>query len=138
MTLTDYVIDHTERGECRCGKCFDRGDNPDPTGHSVDLVFFPIAAKNSPSALTFRELVGEHKGCYGDVDPLDGEEHTYLELGGWIGDQGLAMQFMGLGTLLGVFDLMTPKNMLPGISDEQALEIAGMGLLSVKAVRPNS
>lgn len=108
-----YVMDHTERGECRCGQCIDRGDAPDPTGHSVDLIFFPVSARNEPDADTFRRLTREHKGEFTDVDPFDGQGHGYIALGAWIGDQGLAMQYMGLGALLGVFELIVPPAKLP-------------------------
>ena len=43
-SLIDYVLKHTERGECNCGQCLDRGDKPDPVGHTVDLGFFKVAA----------------------------------------------------------------------------------------------
>ena len=54
------------------------------------------------------ELTQKHRGEFGDCDPMDGGEHNYMELGGWIGDQGIAMQYMGLGVLLGVFNLLSP------------------------------
>lgn len=111
--IGNYVMDHTARGECRCGRCIDRGDAPDPTGHSVDLIFFPVSARNEPDAETFRRLTREHKGEFVDMDPFDGQGHGYIELGAWIGDQGLAMQYMGLGALLDVFELIAPPARLP-------------------------
>lgn len=129
--LGSYVMKHTDRGECGCGKCIDVGNKPDPQGHTADLVFFRVAARNAPDAETFKRLSATHKGYYGDVDPFDGKDHNYLELGGWIGDQGLAMQYMGLGCLLGVFKLFSPAMLVDDRSTQ--LQLAGMGMLSVRA-----
>lgn len=131
ITIADYVLSHTERGECRCGKCVDRGDAPDPPGHTADVFFFPVASSGDPSADTFRALTASHGGEFASVDPFDGKEHSYIELGGWIGDQGLALRYMGLGALLGVFQLLTPK-MLP-ISAELQQQMAGMGMVSIQS-----
>ena len=131
MNLIEYVIAHTERGECKCGKCCDRGDAPEPVGHTVDMVFFKVAAKDSPNKKTFIELTKEHKGEWGEVNPLDGAEHNYMELGRWIGDHGLAMQYMALGVSLGVFTLLSPAMLK--LDGPTALRMAGMGMLSIQA-----
>jgi hypothetical protein len=128
--LTEYVDAHTARGVCRCGKCFDRGGSPDPTGHVADLVFFPVAATNSPTVEEFVTLTKEHVSEFFPVDPLDGDEHNYMEIGGWIGSQEMALRYMGLGALLGVFTLMTPKTLIPAIIDAMAIELAEMGMVS--------
>lgn len=133
LALAEYVTRHTERGECNCGRCLDRGEAPDPTGHVADLAFFKVAATGSPTLADFRQLTSDHKGEFNEVDPFDGREHNYLELGGWLGDQGAALRYMGLGVLLGAFRLLSPKEMLPGITDEQAIQMAGMGLLAVQS-----
>lgn len=130
------MAEHTIRGECTCGKCIGVGTKPDPTGHTADLVFFKVAANGKPSAEEFKRLTTEAHGEFGNCDPLDGKEHNYLELGGWIGDQGLAMQYMALGSLLGVFSLLTPITMLKLPADDPLVkEMAGMGLIAVQAVR---
>lgn len=135
MDIIQYVLDHSARGKCRCGRCIQL-DTPglDPTGHTVDLVFFPVAAVGEPTADEFRRLTAEHVGDFVQVNPLDGEEHSYIELGGWIGDQGLAMQYMGLGTILGVFTLLTPYTVL-GLAESSplAMQAAGAGYVSVQA-----
>jgi hypothetical protein len=134
MTIHDYVVAHTARGECRCGKCVDRGNRPDPEGHTADLFFFPVAAVAAPDADRFRTLTREHPGDYVSFDPFDGKEHSFIELGGWIGDQGLALQYMGLGVLLGVFALLTPKTMMPFLDEETQRTMAGAGMVSIQAV----
>ena len=135
MTIQDYVLAHTQRGECRCGRCIDKGTAPDPTGHTADMVFFKVSARDEPTADEFRRLTAEHPGDYGPVNPLDGHVHSYLELGGWIGDQGMALQYMALGSLLGVFKLLTPMTMLPGpmLTETLALRMAETGYVAVQA-----
>jgi hypothetical protein len=134
--LIKYVTDHTERGECKCGQCIDVGNKPDPKGHVADLMFFKVSKKGGATADEFKRLTKEHRGEFNKCDPFDGKEHSFIELGGWIGDQALAMQYMGLGTLLEVFDLLTPKTVLPpGIPDELMMEMAGSGMVTVKLKR---
>lgn len=139
MDLVEYVRKYTERGECHCGMCFDKGNKPEPGGkevgevHAVDLMFFKVAKKDNPDIAEFKRLTKEHKGDFRDCDPFDGEEHGFMELGAWIGDQGLAMQYMGLGTLLGVFDLLTPRVMLKGLPEEMQMEIASQGMVTIQA-----
>ena len=130
--LREYVAEHTVRGECNCGRCVDRSDAPDPTGHTVDMVFFKVAVKGSPDTEEFKRLSKSLTGDFTDCDPFDGHEHNFMELGGWIGDQGLAMQYMALGVLLGIFKLLSPKTML-GMDGELAVGLASNGLLAVMA-----
>ena len=136
-TIADYVMTQSVRGECQCGRCCDKGEAPDPTGHTVDMVFFKVAAVEGSEATRFRELTHRHRGVFGEIDPLDGAEHSYLELGGWVGDQGIALQYMALGTLLGVFKLLSPLTILPpALRTEQLIQqLAGAGYLSVVAYR---
>lgn len=129
IRLIDYVSRHVERGECKCGRCSDAGNRPDPDGHTADLVFFKVAKRGEPTREEFERLTKGHRGEFCDCDPFDGNEHNYIELGGWIGDQGLAMQYMGLGSLVGAFRLMTPKTM--GFPDDLVMQMAELGLVSV-------
>lgn len=134
-TLHEYIISHTERGECKCGQCIDVGDKPDQQGHTADLIFFKVAAKGLLDSDEFARLSREHRGEFGACDPFDGKEHGYMELGGWLGDQGIALRYMALGKLLGMFDLLTPRTVLGNtVPDELALQMAGAGLVTVKAV----
>jgi hypothetical protein len=135
MTIHDvakYVSEHTERGTCRCGKCADHpGEDKQPTGHTADLVFFQVCTKNEPDAAGFRLLIeGAVNGEFCDLDPWDGKEHGYIEVGGWIGDQVLALQFIGLGSLLGLWGLVTPK-MLPGLPNDLVMRMAVMGMVTI-------
>ena len=140
MTLQQYVTANAVRGECQCGKCCDKGNKPDPTGHTADLMFFKVAAKPEANAETLKQLAANYAGEFGPCNIFDGQEHSYIEVGGWIGDQSLALMFMGLGHLLGLFDLLTPRTMLPAgtLPEELMMQMAGSGLLTVKAKKGNN
>jgi len=105
--------------------------------HTVDMVFFKLKPAGAPQAADLKAHIAKHEGHYGAVDLFDGKEHSYLEIGGWIGDQGYALTLMGLGTALGLWDLLTPINML-GLTpeDPMAQQMAGLGYVSIKA-NPN-
>lgn len=94
------------------------------------MVFFEVSAKDEPDPDRLRELIEEHNGLYCPLDPWDGQEHSYLEVGGWIGDQGLALMLMGLGKLLGLWPIMTPK-MLPGLDKGAIDQLAGAGMITI-------
>ena len=133
MNLIEYVRTFAIRGACTCGKCIDAGDSPEthqPSGHTADVYFFLVAAREGASRDTLVAAIKEYKGEFNECDPLDGKEHSYIELGGWIGDQVLALMLMGLGTLLGIWNLMTPK-MLPGLDKGLMDMMAGNGWVSI-------
>lgn len=132
ITLEQYVAGHTERGECKCGRCAD--SKPDPTGHTVDTIFFKVAQKGECDRAEFIRLTEEH-WLHNDVEciPLDGKEHSFIELGAWLGDQGLALQYMALGTQLGVFELLTPRTVLGDLDEETTMRLAMSGLVTVRA-----
>lgn len=137
-SLAEYVRQHARRGTCRCGRCFDRpGEDKQPQGHTADVVFFAVSAHEA-DAETLRQLVsGSKHGEFCEIDLLDGEEHNYTELGAWIGDQGLALMLMGLGTVLGLWKLLTPKTMFPaGIPDDLIQQMAEMGMVAVMSEKP--
>ena len=131
MDLVEYINHFAQRGDCTCGKCCDAPENQEqPTGHTADVYFFKIAAKEGASKDDFLEVIKKWKDVHCECNPLDGKEHNYLELGGWIGDQGLALQMMGLGNVLGVWNLITPKS-LPGLPEELMDQMAGSGFVSI-------
>ena len=134
--LVEFVTRFTQRGDCTCGRCIDRKDSPEqPEGHTADLIFFKVSAINNPDAGELRRLVeGNKAGEFCNIDMFDGKEHSYMEIGGWIGSQDLALQLMGLGTVLGLWDLWSPVTILKLPPDsELAKDLAMNGFLSIKA-----
>lgn len=144
MNLTNFINKISIRGACMCGRCIDAPPNPEkhqPTGHTSDLIFFKVSLKGNPSDVDKEsmksemiKLIKEHEGEFCEVDVFDGKEHNYLELGGWIGDQGLALTMMGVGELLGLWKLLTPKSMLgPFLTDELCNQMAGLGMITIRS-----
>lgn len=88
-SLVDYVLQHSDRGPCMCGRCCDAPLEPhapgnQPAGDVAHLVMLNVAARRSPDPVTLSELVRRHKGEFCQCDLFDGKEHSYLEVGGWI------------------------------------------------------
>lgn len=130
--LINYVAAHAERGPCCCGRCIDAVAQPrekQPEGHTADVVFFQVRANqyNKPTPDGFLKLVQEE---YPQI--LDGDEHSYIEIGAHMGDQGLGLMTMALGGLLGVWQLKTPKNMVPGIPEDDAQRMAALGMVTIE------
>jgi len=118
LNLRDFVLAHTTQTD-------EKG--------ALNVGFFTVASVGSPNADEFRRLIAEQKSEYVEVNPLDGNEHSYIELGAWVGDQGVALMMMGLGELLGVWKLYTPQKMFPGIPNSLASQLAGSGYITIKA-----
>ena len=78
----------------------------------ADMIFFRIKAKPEANAEEFKKALAEHQGVFCSCNLFDKEEHNYMELGGWVGDQTMALGMMGLGSLLGLWKLLTPITVL--------------------------
>lgn len=121
--LREYVNEHV--------RCFDAPKNPElhqPSGHTADLMFFKVALKGSATKETFlSKVVAEYPHW------LDGKEHGYLEIGANVGDQGLALMTMGMGKVLGVWDLLTPNLLGDLIDVATKKEMAGKGMITIKS-----
>ena len=76
-----------------------------------------------------------HISTYNEVNPLDGVEHSFIELGAWIGDQGLALMMMALGAHLGSWRLVTPSKVLPGMASALLMSMAQQGMVTIMAER---
>lgn len=142
--LVHYVQTHTDRSVCRCGQCIDAVEPVEKDQwdvvelvkppHTVNMYFFDVSVVGNPTAEEFILLTNEHQGAFGEATPLDGGEHSYMELGGWIGDQGLAMQYMALGKILGIWEILHPGMILNLADPEQKVladQMAGRGMVSI-------
>ena len=100
----------------------------------ADVIFFGVNATPEADADTLTDLIKQHQGEFNSVDLFDGIEHSYIEIGGWIGDQKAALTLIGLGSALGLWKLMTPLTMLPlgSINQATAKKIAESGMVSLK------
>ena len=132
--LWQYVIKHTTRGQCTCGKCIDSPltahpelkDKYQPQGHTADVMFFKVAIRDSPDRETFLGLVRAEQPHW-----LDGKEHNYLEMGGDMGDQGIALTTQALGSLVGAWKLITPNMLGDLIPDNLKMQMAGSGMITI-------
>ena len=99
----------------------------------VDVFMFRVAVAPDAKADDLRAAIKSHKGEFCECDPLDGKEHNYIELGGWIGDQGTALKLIGMGDHLGLWKSFTPRTMLGPVEndDELAQQMAGMGFVGI-------
>jgi len=103
----------------------------------------PESGKLLVTANELAEAVGlallQERGEFSDISRDRFQEGpSYIELGGWIGSQQVAIQLMGLGASLGLWDLVTPA--LLGIEGQMAQELLGRGMLLIapKAESPLS
>lgn len=68
------------------------------------------------------------EGEFTRVDQLRFETGLgYIELGAWLGNQSVALAFMGLVEYFNLADVMTPARL--GITGDEAKEMMGMGLV---------
>jgi hypothetical protein len=109
-----------------------------PVEGSISVVFFHVGFPEELNANTVRPflegfLKGSVEGEFNSVTFFDGNEHSYTEIGAWIGDQGLALRLMALGAKLGLWKLLTPRVVLgKDIPDELEKRAAGAGYITIK------
>ncbi|MFA7278945.1 MAG: hypothetical protein WC100_02515 [Sterolibacterium sp.] len=121
MSLIDYLAKNAIR--CSANEA-----------DAADVIFFGVRKSPEATADALKAAMADHKGEFFDVDPLDGHEHSYIELGGWIGDQGAALLLIGLGAALGAWKLLTPKTMLGDMCPPDMVQkLAGMGMVSMQS-----
>lgn len=140
--LTKFVIEHATRGDCKCGNCSKNNAIPNKNNTIsrpfIDVQFFKVLLKENPSDEDKKvikndliQLIKNHKGEFREINLFDGEEHNFIDIGAWIGDQGLALMLMGMGELLGIWELRTPNKVAPDFSDETKMMLAEAGYISI-------
>jgi hypothetical protein len=128
--LIDYVRDHA---------AIIQGTPPEGSMAIADTMFIKVAidrTNGEPNKDELEALIKANKGEFCEIDLFDGKEHSYIEIGGWIGDQTDALLLMGLGNLLGLFKLLPPNNLMPFLPQAMRDQMAGMGMVSVMASSP--
>lgn len=131
MTLGQFVQENAIRGACQCGECVDAPENPaehQPSGHTVNLTFFEVAAKDPTKGPEMLTIVQDEFPEW-----LDGSDHSYLQVGGDLGDQGLGLMCIGLGDVLGIWKAFSPDIMFKdfGLDTETKMKMAGNGFVSL-------
>lgn len=103
--------------------------------HDVDMYFFKVSLKSDlPSVEEFVQLTKDHISHYDVSSPLEPTEHSYIEVGAWIGDQALGMLYMALGSMLGLWKIMHPGMILNINNPEEKVladRMAGAGYVSI-------
>ncbi len=138
--LTEYILDKCIRGDCTCGKCVGiQTEKFQPGGYAADVQFFKVALKNDPTdeekeiiKNKLIELIKEHEGKFCELDLFDENEHNYLEIGRWIGDQSLALTLMGMGEILNIWKLITPNSVDSTLTEETRRMLADAGYISIR------
>jgi len=128
MKAIEYVRKYGIRGACQCGKCIDAPENPEknqPKGHTIDLTFFKVA-NNGATKEEFEEIFRKEFPHW-----FDGKEHSYLQAGADIGDQGACLLAFGLGHLLKVWECRCPETMMPFLPDELKKQMVGSGMITI-------
>lgn len=110
----------------------------EPEDGYTDVAFMSVKAKPEATAEEYKQLLDDVLPPLG-LNLFDHNEHSYIEIGGVVGDQGLALRLMGMGTELKLWELLTPKTMLKiDNNSEVAQKMAGMGMLSIIFPKPQS
>lgn len=136
--LAKYIVENCIRGACTCGKCINVSAKTFQLDmHTADVQFFKVALKSADANKEvikndFVQLMKNHKGIYRDIDIFDGNEHNFIDIGRWIGDQSLALMLMGMGELLGIWKVITPNRLAPDFSEETRGMLAGAGYISIQ------
>lgn len=99
----------------------------------ADVIFFGVRKTAHATIDGLRAAISAHVGVFCEVDLFDGDDHNFIELGGWVGDQGAALRMIGLGAALGMWKLLTPVTML-GFepNDPIVTHMAGLGYVSMQ------
>lgn len=103
-----------------------------PAETCADMCFFKVKLRGVPDAATLEHLVRDHNPGEHAVNVFDHNEHNYIELGAWVGSQELALRLMGMGALLGLWQLLTPKTMFgKNATPELTEQLAGSGMVAI-------
>lgn len=129
--LTEYIAKIARRGQCQCGKCADYRkdlDRPAPE-HSANVHFFWVSQEGGDGS-HLRALLEQH---YPNLERLkDGP--SYIEMGGDLDSQELALMLIGVGNVLGLWQAITPASF--GITGPEANELAGKGMVMCTGLKP--
>ena len=107
-------------------------DEVKPELERVDLHFVWVVVDKQKAEAAKGELI-EILKTYPQPERLAGGP-SYIEVGGVIGDQGAALQLFGLGAVLKLWTVLTPKTL--GLEGPAADQMAGMGFVMISGWKP--
>lgn len=98
----------------------------------ADVIFFGVQRLPTATAEGLKAAMAAHVGEFCECNPLDGKDHNFIELGGWVGDQRVALILIGLGASLGMWELITPKTLFGDFLPPATVQkMAGMGMVGI-------
>lgn len=127
--LIQYILTNSNRGECQCGKCCDKAPDRDAPAHNVNVHFFWVSKDDKCDPDELRRLI---IAGYPDVERLKAGP-SYIEIGGALGSQDIALRLMGLGELCGLWDVITPAKLR--MEGPIADQMAGNGFVMITGIR---
>ncbi|MDE1761907.1 MAG: hypothetical protein KGH78_01795 [Candidatus Micrarchaeota archaeon] len=101
-----------------------------PNFDKVDMVFFDVSVNRGEAERYRREFIGILNGFSDQEKAMMKDGPSYLYLGGVLGDQGIALRFMALGSTLGLWQVLNPAKMMGG-NDDQIAQAVGRGYLLI-------
>ena len=125
--LMNYTLEHTRVMSTE-----------DSAAILIDLHFFKVLVGEQFDKQRFRGLfdkfVDAGQGEFGPVT-LDRIKAgpSYVKWGGWIGDQGIAMQVMAAGHAADLWDVVTPATL--GFTGAEGDALAGRGFVMTSGLK---
>jgi hypothetical protein len=126
--IAGYLLDHTTRNESRWRRADDAKRGP-----------YLVSAIHGPRKDVFLRLIRLQTQSSSGCNPLDRRAHGLDEIARWIGNRALAIRFIGLGVILGAFELATPWEAVLGEdleSMDRRLAVRGAVRFRLKGSRP--
>lgn len=127
----DVITERTTEGGMKVIEVY--GYPPKPEHERlIDLHFIWVGGVegNSPEHLRdlFEAALEYKNGEFGAIDRDRAKGGpSYIEWGGWLGSQDIALQMLGLGELLGWWEVVTPERL--GMPPDVADMMAGQGMI---------
>jgi hypothetical protein len=109
QNIACYVLDHTTRDVGRWLTADEQGP-------------YFVSALYAPRKTEFLRLARLHIETSPACNPFDGREHTVGEIARWIRNRALAVRFVGLGVILGIFELAEPSDAQTTVNREETSE----------------
>ena len=134
MSLTLYVIEHSKRVSPEEWQHLTSSNSSSLPEKGADVIFFVVTLRDNPTREELLAEIKSYRGVKIDLDIFDGAEHSFMDLGIWLEQQGLALQLMGMGALLDLWELRTPYTIYgKSLSRKEALRIAQGGQITIRA-----